>query len=294
MVVWAAAVFYNGATIGGIPMHQTNDRSARFLAGNILFWITLAVHTGALLLSIRVSFFPGAEVLRTIVTTCAQIIAGLYGITAASFTFFLSRLDNLCAQDPTLDCIAASLKNRYKYLMWFLTGNVVVTLLASIILLYLPAPTETDHAFFYRFFCNEFLVSLGYSILFILYYSVTVVNPKAIEKEARKLKRRISPSLLPSGDVVAFITAYDAIERRCSMLVDQTALARIADSKGRRFEFTVELLALEKSLPAPLLAEIRRLHTYYACTVSCSPMTVTREMTELARKILDVLNQMTP
>ena len=33
------------------------------------------------------------------------------------------------------------------------------------------------------------------------------VNPKAIEKEARKLKRRISPSLLPSGDVVAFIAA---------------------------------------------------------------------------------------
>ena len=168
-------------------MKQRNDQTVKFLAGHLLLWVTAAVHIAALMLSIRVSFFPGTEVLRTIVTTCTQIIAGLYGITAAGFTFFLSRLDNLCAQDPTLDCIAASLKNRYKYLMWFLTGNVVVTLLASIILLYLPAPTETDHAFFYRFFCNEFLVSLGYSILFILYYSVTVINPKAIEKEARKI-----------------------------------------------------------------------------------------------------------
>ena len=294
MVVSAATVFYNGATIGGIPLKQRNDRTVKFLAGHLLLWLTAAVHIAALLLSTRVSFFPGADVLRTIVTTCAQIIDGLYGITAASFTFFLSRLDGLCAQDPPLDTIAASLKNRYKYLMWVLTGNVLVTLLVSITLLYLPVPTETDHAFYYRFFCNEFLIALGCSILFILYYTVTVVNPKSIEKEARKLKRRISRSLLPSGDVIAFIAAYDAIERRCDALADQTALARITAGKSRRFSYTLELLALENALPVPLLAEIHRLHRYYACAVNCSPMTVTREMTELARKILDILNQMTP
>ena len=84
----------------------------------------------------RISFFPGADVLRTIVTTCAQIIAGLYGITAAGYTFFLSRIDALSAQDMTLDYIVASLKNRYKRLMWYITGGLAKA--GNLIL----APTE--------------------------------------------------------------------------------------------------------------------------------------------------------
>ena len=146
------------------------------------------------------------------------------------------------------------------------------------------------HAFYYRFFCNEFLVSLGCSILFILYYSITVVNPKAIEKEARKLKRRLSRSLLPSGDVSRFIVLYDSIETRCCALVEPVVLGRLRQSRGCLFEHILELLLLQKKLPAPILLEIRRVHRYYACTVNCSPMTVTREMVELAQKISDTLN----
>ena len=270
-------------------MNEKTNRSTRYLAGYILTTVTVAVHAAALLLSTRVSFFPGAEVLRTIVTTCAQIIAGLYGITAASFTFFLSRMDTLCAQDVTLEHIVSSLKNRYKLLMWFLTGNVVAMLLVSIVLLYLPAPTVEDHAFYYRFFCNEFLVALGCSILFILYYSITVVNPRAIEKEARKLKGWLSHALIPSGDVGRFIALYDSIETRCCALVEPVVLDRLRQSKGCRFEYILELLLLQKKLPAPLLLDIRRVHRYYACTVNCAPMTVTREMVELAQKISDTL-----
>ena len=270
-------------------MNEKTSRSTRYLAGSILTTVTVAVHAAALLLSTRVSFFPGAEVLRTIVTTCAQIIAGLYGITAASFTFFLSRMDALCAHDVTLEHIVSSLKNRYKLLMWFLTGNVVAMLLVSIVLLYLPAPTQTDHAFYYRFFCNEFLVSLCYSILFILYYSITVINPRSIEKEARKLKRRLSHALIPSGDVSRFITLYDSIETRCCAMVEPVVVARLRQSKGCRFEHILELLLLQKKLPAPLLLDIRRVHRYYACTVNCAPLTVTREMVELAQKICDTL-----
>ena len=173
--------------------------------------------------------------------------------------------------------------------MWFLTGNVVAMLLVSIVLLYLPVPTVEDHAFYYRFFCNEFLVSLGCSILFILYYSITVVNPKAIEKEARKHKRRLSRSLLPTGDVCRFIILYDSIETRCCALVEPVVLSRLQQSKGCRFEHILELLLLQKKLPAPLLLDIRRVHRYYACTVNCALLTVTREMVELAQKICDTL-----
>ena len=289
MVALLRSCIYNGSMLGGVPMNEKTSSSTKYLAGYTLACVTAAIHAAALLLSTRISFFPGADVLRTLVPTCAQIIAGLYGITAASFTFFLSRIDGLCAQDPTLDCIAGSLKNRYKYLMWFLTGNVLATLLVSILLLYLPVPTDTDHAFYYRFFCNEFLISLGCSILYNLYYSISVVNPKAIEKEARKLKRRISRSLVPSGDVSRFLVLYDAVERRCCDLLDPVVLDHIYHNRGKHFEPVIELLLLQKKLPAPLLLDIRRLYRYYACTVNCSPMTGTREMVELAQKVSDTL-----
>lgn len=273
-------------------MKQKRSQTLKFVTGHILLCATIALHIGMVLLSTRVSFFPGADVLQTIVTTCAQIIAGLYGITAAGYTFFLSRIDALSAQDMTLDYIVASLKNRYKRLMWYITGNVLLTLFASILLLYIPAPTETDHAFWYRIFCNEFIVSMGTSILLILYYSVTVVNPNAISKEARKLKKRLSHSLLPTGDVSRFIALYDAIERRCTALVDPIVLNQLYENKGRRFEYAIELLLLSRPSMAPLLLSIRRIHRYYECTVNCSPMTVTKEMCALAQRVSDELEQL--
>lgn len=270
-------------------MKAKSSLTAKFLTGHILLCATVTLHIAVILLSNKVSFFPGEDTLHTIVTTCAQIIAGLYGITAAGYTFFLSRIDALSAQDMTLDYIVASLKNRYKRLMWYITGNVLVTLLVSILLLYFPAPTERDHAFWYRVICNEFLISLGSSILLILYYCVTVVNPKAISKEARKLKKRLSHSLLPTGDVSRFIALYDAIERRCTSLVDPVVLNQIYENKGRRFEYAIELLLLSKPTLAPLLLDVRRIHRYYECTVNCSPMTVTKEMCALAQRVSDAL-----
>lgn len=274
-------------------MKQKRSQTLKFVTGHILLCITISLHIAVFLLSTRISFFPGADVLRTIVTTCAQIIAGLYGITAAGYTFFLSRIDALSAQDMSLDYIVASLKNRYKRLMWYITGNVLLTLFASILLLYIPAPTETDHAFWYRIFCNEFIVSMGTSILLILYYSITVINPNAISKEARKLKKRLRHSLLPTGDVSRFIALYDGIERRCEALVDPVVLNQIYENKGKRFEYVIELLLLGKPALAPLLLDIRRIHRYYECTVNCSPMTVTKEMCALAQKVSDALEQIT-
>ena len=105
-------------------MKEKKKRSTvKFLTGHILLCATVALHIGVLLLSTRIIFFPDSDVLRTLVTTCAQIIAGLYGITAAGYTFFLSRIDALSAQDMTLDYIVTSLKNRYKGLMWIITGK---------------------------------------------------------------------------------------------------------------------------------------------------------------------------
>ena len=68
-------------------------------------FLTVASQIFVFWLSAKEDFFPSIDVWRTIITTCSQIIAGLYGITMAGYTFFLSRIDGITASDFTLDYI---------------------------------------------------------------------------------------------------------------------------------------------------------------------------------------------
>ena len=97
------------------------------------FSITILAQILVVWLSNKGSLFPGSDILMQIVGICAQIIAGLYGITLAGYTFFLSRIDALMASDTTLDYIVNSVKSRFKYLIWYITFNVLVTLFISIL-----------------------------------------------------------------------------------------------------------------------------------------------------------------
>lgn len=241
-------------------------------------------------LSAKVSIFPSSETLMTIITTCAQIIAGLYGVTMAGYTFFLSRIDALTASDATLDFIVSSIKKRFKYLIWFLTLNVLICLFTSIFLMYCPIPEEENSYFFYRLFCNEFIFAVASSILMILYYSVLVIDPNCIEKEAAKLKRKLSSDRSPVGSSAEFIVLYDQLETLCNSLLPQSALSQIHANKGKRFEYTLELLQDLRPDLHPILPDLYRVHRYYECAINCKTLSVSQDMCRLARMLLEALS----
>lgn len=252
---------------------------ANIIAQIIAFW-----------LSAQENLFPGADVFSSIVSTCSQIIAGLYGTTLAGYTFFLSRIDALMASDATIDYVASSIKNRFKYLVWYITFNVLGTLSISIVLMYMPAPTGEEISYFYRLFCNEFVLFLGFSIVMILYYSILVVNPNCIEKEAARLKKRLSRRS-PVGSATEFITLYDRIETACNSLLPANVLNQIHENKGKRFEYTIELLSEQGILLLPLIADLTRIHRYYECAINCTPLSVSEEMCVLARRVCAAVEQ---
>lgn len=249
----------------------------------------IAAQVLAIWLSAQESIFPGADVFMSIISTCSEIIAGLYGTTLAGYTFFLSRIDALMTSDATLDYVVASIKNRFKYLIWYITVNVLITLFISILLMYAPAPTGEEIGFFYRLFCNEFVLFLGFSIVLILYYSILVVNPNCVEKEAAKLKKKLSRQIGRPGNVVEFISMYDQIEAHCNAMLPQNVLNQLQENKGKHFEYTLELLQEQNILVKPLVADLNRIHRYYECVINCSPMSVTQEMCILARRVLNFL-----
>jgi len=264
---------------------KTAEFSVKFFTLHFLAFSNVLVILFNLLLSTKVSLFPETDTFHSIVSTCAQIIAGLYGITAAGYTFFLSRIDALMATDTTLDHIVAGVKRKFKYLIWFITLNVLISLFISILLMYFPVPTKSEHAFFYRLFCNGFIVFTCYSIVLILYYSISVVDPNCLEKEAAKQKKRISRLSLPSGSTVEYIDLYDRIETLCNAMLPETVLSQIHENKGKHFEYTIALLQEQNMLPKSVLNDLIRVHRYYECTVNCRPLSVSKEMCLLAKQL---------
>lgn len=257
----------------------------------LVYLIASNTHILSIWLSRKISVFPAGDTWMSILSSCAQIIAGLYGITLAGFTFFLSRIDALMISDATVDYIVGSIKTRFKYLIGYITFNVLMTLLISMVLMYLPVPAPEDTTFWYRFFCNEFLLFMATSICLILYYSLLVVNPSCIEKEAGKLKKRMDGRFTQPGNAMGFINLYDQIEQHCNRLIPPNVLHQLHENKGRFFELTLELLEEQKLLPKKLLQDIMQIHRYYECTVNCSPMRVSQRMCTLAEQTLHTLRK---
>ncbi len=193
----------------------------------------IVVQVGIFLISKNNAWFPEIDVFRTIIATGAQIIVALYGVTMASYTFFLSKIDTMVLGDNTLDFVCQNIKYRFKYLIWFITWNVAITISTSISLLYIPLPNTENTSYFYRVFCNEFLLSLIFGIALILIYSLMVINPNVIEKEAEKLKKRLSRNSSVSGSVTEFIINYRNLVEKCTQMLPENLRKQIEENKGK-------------------------------------------------------------
>lgn len=270
---------------------QHRDFAIKAVSLQILPILMIGSQLLVILLTFKIGFFPGEEVVLSIIGTCAQIIAGLYGITMAGYTFFLSRIDAITAADATLDYVTGSIKKRFQYLIWYLTVNVLMTLLISIVLMYCPVPDQKEMNYLYRFFCNEFLLFMIFSIALILYYSILVIDPNAIRKEAAKLKRRLGGVRSVPGDVVEFLSVYDQIRQRCNAMLPEAVLNQLAQNKGSHFELTLKLLEVQYPRLQLLVRDLTRIHRYYECVINSSPLGVSLEMCLLAKKVLFFLEQ---
>lgn len=273
---------------------EISDRGETLVKAASFQILPVLVIAGQLLVlwfSGKENLFPDNDALLNVISCCAQIIAGLYGITLAGYTFFLSRMDALMATDATLDYIVTSVKQRFKLLIWYITATVGTTLFISVILLYYPASSGVIPAYLYRVICNESMLFLAFSISLILYYSVAVVDPNCLSKEARKLKKKLGGRSKLPGSAVEFISLYDRIEQRCNGLLPRNVVSQIRENKGRQFEYTIELLQEQNMLLRPVMGDLRRIHRYYECVINCGSLSVNQEMCVLARKLLAFLDQ---
>ena len=260
--------------------------AATFVGIYYLRSFTALAQIGVFWLSSKDSFFPSADVQMSILSSCSAIIAGLYGITMAGFTFFLSRMDAMILADSTVDYVASSLKHKFKALIWCITSNVSVTLFISIALMYIPVSKELSETFLYRLFFNEFVLFFLSSISLIMVYSMMAINPNSIQSEAEKLKKRISKPDAQLGNAVQFLSAYATLENACENLLPPLAVSQLKRDKGSRFVAILSLLQEQKMLDKKTLDQITAVHHYHACTVNCKTIQVSPNMCTLTMKLL--------
>jgi len=272
-----------------IEAARYGDMAVRAMSVQYVLITGLIAQAAVLWLSAKVNLFPGEERFIDIIGTCAEVVAGLYGITLAGYTFFLSRIDALCATDMTLDYVVTSVKTRFKHLIWYINITVATTLGISLILMYYPVSSGLIPDYLYRLICNEFVLFLGFSVALILYYSLLVIDPNCLSKEAAKLKRKISNKFGPDGSAAEFIALYDRIENLCNCALPDAVLQQLHDNKGKRFEYTLELIYEVKPALRPVLPDLYRIHRYYECMVNCSPLRASQEMCLMAGKVVAVL-----
>ena len=62
----------------------------------------------------------------------------------------------------------------------------------------------------------------------MLFYSAWIIDPKCIEKEAAKLKKKLSPPTGACGDAALFLSLYSSIDDCCNKKMPQTYAVFIA------------------------------------------------------------------
>ena len=260
--------------------------AATFVGIYYLRSFTVLAQIGVFWLSSKDNFFPSADVQMSMLSSCSAIIAGLYGITMAGFTFFLSRMDAMILSDSTVNYVASSLKDKFRALIWCITVNVSVTLFISIALMYIPMSKELSESFLYRLFFNEFVLFFLSSIGLIMVYSMIVINPNSIQSEAEKLKKKISKPDAQPGNAAQFLSTYAALENTCTNLLPPSVVAQLRRDKGNRFGAILSLLQEQETLDKKTLDKITTVHHYYACAVNCKTMRVSRQMCMLTMELL--------
>ncbi len=265
--------------------------TSKILLIHILRSVTAGAHILAIWLAGTVDLFPDRDSMMSILSSFAEITAGLYGITLANYTFFLSRMDGLMASDATMEYIVGRIKKRFQGLVAYITFNVAMLLGITLCLMYCPQPESGALIFFYRLFCNEFILYTASSISLILYYSVMVVDSKCVENEAAKLKKELSKHEEISGDIGQFIELYDRMEAACYGRMPTAVQKSLTEHKGRRFGDSLTILQELDPQINKLLPDILRVQHYYECTINSSSVTVTQEMCLLAEGIVHQLSQ---
>ena len=238
-------------------------------------------------------FFPLLEytpdAVSSVMSTCSEVLAGLYGITLTGYIFFADRFKDTSRDDESLYDAVQALLIRYNHLAGFISLMCLVcTVMAEGIVLY--GTNTLLPAGLYRFWINETLLLSFGTFNLILYFVISVLDPHKVERISNQKKAKISEDTT-AGDIEEFMVVWGEIEDNLLALREEL-ISKIrfipgANAKGKpQMVQTLDVLRNYGRINMNLWRKLDKLRQYHNLSLHDVNMAVSQEMCDLAKNVL--------
>ena len=255
---------------------------------------TLAVLTGIIqILVILDCFFPlleyAPDAVSSVMSTCSEVLAGLYGITLTGYIFFADRFKDTSRDDESLYDAVQALLIRYNHLAGFISLMCLVcTVMAEGIVLY--GTNTLLPVGLHRFWINETLLLSFGTFNLILYFVISVLDPHKVARISNQKKAKLSEDTT-TGDIEEFMAVWGEIEDNLLALREEL-IGKIrfipgANAKGKpQMVQTLDVLRNYGRINMNLWRKLDKLRQYHNLSLHDVNMAVSQEMCDLAKNVL--------
>lgn len=257
---------------------------------------------GAVLLIIQIlvildCFFPiigyETDAVGSVMSTCSEVLAGLYGITLTGYIFFADRFKDTSQEDESLYDAVQALLLRYNHMAGFISLLCLVCIIsAEGIVLYGTNTLLPGGA--YRFWINETLLLCICTFEMILYFVISVLDPHKVKRISSQKKAKISEDQVP-GDPEEFMAVWGEIQDNLLALREELiSKIRLVPGAGKgkpQLVQTLEVLRNYGRINHNLWRKLDRLRQYHNLSLHDVNMAVSREMCDLAKDVLTELEK---
>lgn len=260
--------------------------------------LSFGVITGIVqILVILDCFFPlieyATDAVSSVMSTCSEVLAGLYGITLTGYIFFADRFKDTSDEDESLYDAVQALLLRYNHMAGFISLMCLFCIiLAEGIVLY-GTNTLLPQGL-YRFWINETLLLCFCTFDLILYFVISVLDPHKVKRISSHKKAKISEDQT-LGNPEEFMAVWQEIEDNLFALrEDLISTMRFIPGAGKgkpQIVQTLEILRNYGRINHNLWRKLDKLRQYHNLTLHDVNMAVSQEMCDLAKNALAELEK---
>ena len=264
----------------------------------VIFWlavVTIAFYMQCIIVALscaETEIFSVNSILG-VLSTGAEVVAGLYGLTLTGYIFFLDSLQQKAENDDMLEDIVTLLKKRYHNMVLFLSVLCVAVIFTSFCFVSYNTESGLISELFYRLIGYEILLFTFITLFFNVYFVLKIVEPDKISRASLKYKEKLSKSGTEFGSLQEFLQDYEDIENLIREKSQDLAVDHIVSNPWRALKHLngKERLEIGKIMSDPLLRKLTKVGQYYSYMLFSQEMTVTKEICDMAKEIKEELNR---
>lgn len=242
-------------------------------------------------------FFPlieyAPDAVSSVMSTCSEVLAGLYGITLTGYIFFADRFRDTPQEDESLYDAVEALLLRYNHMAGFISLMCLLCIiLAEGIVLY--GTNTLLGAGAYRFLVNETLLLCVCTFDLILYFVISVLDPHKVKRISSQKKAKLSEDSV-QGDPEEFMAVWAQIEENLfSLRADLISRMRFVPGANRNTPQMIQTLDVLRNygrINMNLWRKLDKLRQYHNLSLHDLNMSVSQEMCSLAKDVLAELEK---